>query len=67
MQSKERAAVKVKIKDPDQKKVYHYVIVCSAAVAQVARADLEQPDMLNFIFRDQKGRQLAQVKVKISP
>jgi len=65
-QVEERITVEVELKEPERRKVYPQIIVHPIAVAEVAKANLEQSNMLNFVFRDQQGRQLAQVKLKIS-
>ena len=62
----ERITVEVELKEPERRKVYPQIIVHPIAVAEVAKADIEQHNMLNFVFRDQQGGQLAQVNLKIS-
>lgn len=57
--------IKVEVKDPDPKKMYAQVLVHPIAVAQVAKADLGPPNLLNFIFVGQKGSQLAIVEARI--
>lgn len=64
-QLKDRITVKVELKEPDPRKVYPQIIVHPVAVAEVAKADLEPRGMLDFVFIDQKGRQLSALKTEI--
>jgi hypothetical protein len=62
----ERITVEVEHKEPEPGKVYPQIIVHPIDVAKVAKANLEQPNVLTFTFRGPEGRQLAQVKLRIS-
>jgi hypothetical protein len=62
---KDSLTVKVELKEPEPGKVYPQVIVRPVAVAEVAKADLEPGGMLDFVFIDQKGRQLAALKAEV--
>ena len=64
-QLKDRITIKVELQEPDPKKVYPQVIVRPMTVAEVAKADMEPSGVLEFVFVDQKGRQLAALKQEI--
>jgi hypothetical protein len=55
----------VELMEPDPKKVYPQVLVHPIAVAEVPKANLQKFDLLNFVFTDQKGRQISTVKIEI--
>lgn len=64
-QMKERIVIKVELKEPDPRKVYPQIIVHPVSVAEVAKAGLEPRGVLEFVFIDQKGRQLAALKIEV--
>jgi len=64
-QEKEKITVKVELGEPDPKKFYAQVMVYPIAVAEIPKTNLQKFDLLNFIFTDQKGREIASVKTEI--
>lgn len=64
-QMKERVTVKVELKEPDPRKVYPQIIVHPVSVAEVAKVDLAPRGVLEFVFVDQKGQQLASLTTEI--
>ena len=62
---KDVVTVKVELKEPDPQKIYPQVIVHPTTVVQIAKADLEPGGLLDFVFVDQKGQQLATLKAQI--
>ena len=58
-QLKDTVTIKLELKEPDPRKVYPQIIVHPVAVTEIAKGDLEPCDILNFVFIDQKGRELV--------
>lgn len=64
-QQNERITVSVELMEPDPKKFYPQVLVHPIAVAEVSKANLQKFHLLNFVFTDQKGNQIATAKAEI--
>ena len=64
-QSGARVGVKVKLEEPDPKKVYPQVLVHPVAVAGLKKTSLQQRGLLTFDFRGQKGEPLARVEAEL--
>ncbi len=64
-QLKDTVTIRVELKEPEPGKMYAQVLVRPVTVAGVARANLEPGGMLDFVFIDQKGQQLAKLKVEV--
>ncbi len=64
-QLKDTVNIRVKVGQPDPRKVYPQVIVRPIAAAKVAKADLERRNLLAFVFVDQKGQQLGTMRIEI--
>lgn len=64
-QLKDKVTVKLELKEPDPRKVYPQVIVRPVAVAKVAKAGLEPRGILDFVFIDKEGRQLAILRAEV--
>jgi hypothetical protein len=63
-QQKERIIVTVELLQPEPKKVYAQMIVTPIAVAEVKKKQLEPYHRLEFVFTDQKGREIATEKTE---
>ncbi len=63
-QMEDRMTAKVRLMEPDPKKVYPQVIVRPIAVVAVAKSELGPHGLLTFVFVDQKGRLLAAIKTE---
>jgi hypothetical protein len=57
--------VKLELGEPDPNKFYIQVMVKPIAVAEVSRANLQLLKQLHFVFVDQKGKELASVKIEV--
>ena len=64
-QEKDKVTVKLELGEPDPKKFYAQVIVYPCAVAEVPKANFQKYDLLNFIFTNQKGKEISTAKVEI--
>jgi hypothetical protein len=57
--------VKLELGEPDPNKFYIQVMVKPFAVVEVAKANLQPYQVFTFLFIDQKGKEIATVKVEI--
>jgi hypothetical protein len=64
-QQNERITVSVELMEPDPKKFYPQVIVRPVAVAEIPKGNLQPYSLFDFVFTDQKGREITTVKTGI--
>jgi len=63
-QEGERVQVSVEELNPDPKGIYPQMLVNPIAVAEVKRKDLQSYPVLDFVFVNQNGRSIAEIKVE---
>lgn len=57
--------ISLELGEPEPGKFYPQIIVYRIVIAEVAKSQLPQGKLLNFVFVDQKGTSLAKVKAEI--
>ncbi len=64
-QLKKEVTIKLELREPDPKKVYPQILVHPITVAEVAKSDLKELNLLTFIFVNEKGQEIATFKAQV--